>query len=326
LAKRKAMPNFEWLVKQLKKISDFGTKVRDNEVTTDYGNYTALKLAAVHYTADVFSGVARHPNQKKMGFDGAVYVDLFAGTGLVKLTDTNDYVGGSPPCAILNKNGFDYAVCIEIDQKKCKVLESRLSRIIGKNNFQVINDDCNKCIQNVIGSIKSRYNRPIVLTFVDPEGMEIKFSTLKALSDAFKSCDFLINVNASGVARVAGKLEKGIENVRQSLEEYLNEDAKIFLQELAEGKTPHGKYADQIIQILGRQMGDTIPIHDDGNKIAYYLLGYTRLTSGGSAYINAFSRLKERLEWADRNDVRKALDQIYNRTQKLNGFFSKTIP
>ena len=169
------MSDFEWLTKQLKVISEFGSRVKDRGLTTDYGNYTALKLIAVHYTAEVFSGVARHPNQKAKGFDGAVYVDLFAGTGLVNLTDTKDYVGGSPPCAILNKNGFDYVVCVEIDKKKCADLEKRLSRIMDKNNFEVINDNCNNCIQNVIASIKKRFDRPILLTFVDPQGMEIKF-------------------------------------------------------------------------------------------------------------------------------------------------------
>jgi len=313
----KKMSNFEWLVKQLRIISEFGDIVNDGQPTTDYANYTALKSVAVHYTADVFSGVTRHPNQRARGFDGAVYVDLFAGTGLVKLTDTDDLVGGSPVCALLNKNEFDFCVCVDIDKQTCKYLEERLSIIEDNDCYKIIQGDCNNCIQDVINSINEKYDRPIVLTFVDPQGMDIKFSTLKAISDSFHSCDFLINVNAKGVSRVAGKIQKGIENVTQSLEQYLNEDAKIFLKELAEGKTPEGKYAAQIIKILGRKMGDTIPIHDTKGNVAYYLLWYTRLTSGGSGYINAFSKLKERLEWADRDDVRRALDIIYGRQSEL---------
>lgn len=315
--------DFDWLVKHLRIISEFGKKVKDSNPTTNYGNYTALKLIAVHYTAEVFSKVARHPNRKNEGFDGAVYVDLFAGTGLVKLTDTDDYVGGSPSCAVLNQHGFDYCVCVEEDRDKCSYLNHRMSRILPKDAFEIFNGDTNKVINQVIADIKKKFDNPIVLAFVDPEGMEIKFKTLKALSDAFHSCDFLINVNALGVVRVAGKIEKGIDNVTQSLQEYLEEDAKTFLGELAEGQTPQGKYAKQVMEILGRQMGNTIKIRDSGDKTAYYLLGYTRLTSGGSGYIGAFSKLKQRLEWADRDQVRHALDQIYKRgPDKLDQFFN----
>lgn len=320
--RRKKTENFDWLVKHLEIISEFGSLVNDGNPTTDYGNYTALKSIAVHYTAEVFSRVATHQNQKERGFDGAVYVDLFAGTGLVKVIDTNDYIGGSPVCAILNKFGFDYSVCVDINEKTCNYLENRLSMIAEQESFKVINGDSNKCINEVIASIKQKFKRPIVLVFVDPQGMEIKFSTLKALSDAFFSCDFLINVNAKGVSRVAGKIQKGIDNVKQSLEEYLEEDATTFLKEISEGKTPQGKYASQVINLLGKKMGDTIAISDTKDNIAYYLLGYTRLTSGGSGYIEPFIKLKSRLEWADRNDVRKALDQIYKRgPDRLDKFF-----
>jgi len=319
--KKQPTGDFDWLKKHLGIISDFAAKIKDEQPTTDYGNYTALKLIAVHYTSEVFSKVARHENQKARGFDGAVYVDLFAGTGLVKLIDTGDYVAGSGTCALLNKHGFDYSVHVEIDKEKCDYLENRLAKIVNRDQFEIINGDSNRSINTVIDKIKKRFERPIVLVFVDPEGMEIKFSTLKALSDAFISCDFLINVNGIGVARVAGKVEKGIENVKKNLEDYLNDDANVILKELAEGGTPQDKYAEQIAHILGRQMGDTIPIHDSGKRIAYYLLGYTRLTSGGSGYIEAFSKLKERLEWADRNDVKNALDQIYKRSNSLEKFF-----
>ena len=190
----------------------------------------------------------------------------------------------------MNKNGFDYSVHVEIDAEKCNYLQNRLAKIVNRNQFEIINGDSNQSINKVIDAINKKFKRPIVLVFVDPEGMEIKFSTLKALSDAFKTCDFLINVNGMGVARVAGKVEKGIENVKKNLEDYLNADANVILNEFAEGGTPQGKYAAQIEQILGRQMGDTIQIHDYGKKVAYYLLGYTRLTSGGSGYIDAFSK------------------------------------
>jgi len=312
--------NDDWMKEKLVIITDIGAKVNDNGLTTDYGNYSALKLISVNYYADIFSGIVRHPNRKPQGFDGAVYVDLFAGTGLVKLTDSNDLVGGSVPCAALNKNGFNYCVCVEIDHDRCKVLKQRLSSILNQNQFDIIEGDCNDHIDDVITLIKRKFKKPILFTFVDPEGMEIKFSTLKKLSDAFMNCDFMINVTASGIARVAGKLKKGISGVRNSLEDYLDDDASEVLRKLAEGQSPEKIYQDLIMASLGKPVGDNIAIHDEGKKIVYHLLGYTRLTRGGSTYGNAFSILKRRIEWADRKHVKNILDLIHGRTSSILDF------
>ena len=319
MVKRK-ISDFDWLVSHLHEISRIGQELEDGNMTTDYRNYTALKLIVLHYTAEVFSKVARHANQRSLGFDGAVYVDLFAGTGLVKLKNTKDIVAGSAPCAIKNKHGFDYSVLVEINRDNYTCLKDRVSRIIQQDKFDIICGDANDVITEVIGKIKARYNNPIVLAFVDPEGLEIKFQTLKKLSDAFPSCDFLINVNTLGVSRVAGKIKRGIHNVVNSLEGYLDEDAMKTLWQLANGETPEERYASQIKDILGKSIGDTIPIYDHGNKIAYHLLGYTRRTGRGSGYSDAFSALKERIGRTDRDDVRRALDKVHNRTYSLDNF------
>lgn len=313
----KTKTDSEWLRDRLTILTKLASKVLDNKMTTDYGDYTALKLIAINYYAGIFSSVARSPTQKQW-YDGAVYVDLFAGTGLVKLKDTNYYLPGSPTAAALNNNGFDYIICVEKCKDKCDILENRLSRISGNGNFAVLNGDSNVIINDIISLIKSKFQNPIILTFVDPEGLEVKFLTLKALSDAFPACDFMVNVNAMGATRVAKKLEKGIENVKNSLEKYLDTDANIVLRELAEGKPIQNQYTELIKDVLGKKMGDIITIHDEGDKIAYYLLGYTRLTKGGSGYVNGFSVLKRRLEWADRNHVRRILDVIHGKNKTID--------
>jgi len=319
LAKGKS--DYDWMKEKLEIISKIGEKVKDNGPVTEYGNYTALKLISVYYYSEIFSGIVRHENQKSKGFDGAVYVDLFAGTGLVKLTDTGDFVGGSATCAASNKKGIDFCVCVEINKDKALALQKRLSVILPKDKFEVINGDCNNCINDVISSINKKFNKPILLTFVDPEGMEIKWNTLKTLSDQFFSCDFMINVSSSGSLRVGGKLKKGIENVKESFENYWGEDASVILREFVEGKTPEKKYQEMVKEILGRPIGENIPIRDTGNNIMYYLLGYTRMTSGGSQYASAFSTLNRRFRGIERSAVINILNQIKKRgTAGLDGF------
>lgn len=313
--------NPDWLKERLEVLTNLAEKVKIDGLTTDYHDFTALKLIAIHYYASIFSRVVF--NQKEKGWcDGAVYVDLFAGTGLVKLKGSkyDDFLPGSPSCAALTQNKFDYIVCVESSKERCQILEKRLAKIFPRENFDVIHDDCNNSIIKVTDLINQRFRKPILLTFVDPEGLEIKFSTLKTLSDNFPKCDFMVNVNSLGVKRVGGKFKKGIENIKDSLEAYYDSDANIILQELAEGKEPEEKYAELIQNTLGKKMGNIIKIKDDGDKIAYYILGYTRETQSGSKYSKGFEDLERRLNWADKTKVRRAIERIHNRQSGLEDF------
>lgn len=291
----------------------------DDGVVNEYFAYSALKLISIYYYSEPFLKVAKNDERLKQGYDGAVYIELFGGAGLVKLKDTGDLVAGSALCATADKTkNFDYVICVEKDSKRKHTLETRLAKILPKEKFDVIQGDCNNCINDVISSIKKKFNNPIVLTFVDPEGMEIKWSTLQTLSDAFSSQDFMINVSASGATRVKGKLEKGDFSPLKTWESYWgNEDAMDILLELAQGSTVEEQYQEKINRVLGKPMGATIAVRDNGDIIAYYILGYTRKTVGGSGYANVFTALKQRIEKEDRRSVKRFLDVIHERTTTL---------
>lgn len=315
--------NPEWLKNRLEILTKLAETVMVKGPTTDYNDFTALKLIAIHYYASIFSRVVHYQKEKNWA-DGAVYVDLFAGTGLVKLKGSkfNDFMPGSPVCAALTKDKFDYLICVETSKERCQILEERLSKIISRDKFDVLNGDCNNMIPKITDLINQRFKKPILLTFVDPEGLEIKFSTLKTLSDNFSKCDFMVNVNSLGVKRVSGKFEKGITNIKTSLEDYYDLDANFILKELAEGKEPEEKYAELIKNTLGKKMGNIIKIRDEGDKIAYYILGYTRETQGGSKYSKGFEDLERRLNWADKTKVRRAIERIHNRQTGIDSFFT----
>lgn len=317
--------NPEWLYEKLENLTELSRQLSDDEITTEYHEYTALKLIAIRYYAKVFSDIVNSPRQRTW-YDGAVYVDLFAGTGLVKLKGSkhDDFLPGSPLCAGLIENGFAYIVCVEKDKEKYNALQTRLSKILPREKFGVIHGDCNTEITKVIDMIKQRFDKPILLTFVDPEGLDVKFSTIKELGDSFRNCDFLMNVNAQGVRRVSAKYQKGVTNVKKSLENYLDSDVNDILRELAEGKMPQEQVADLIRGSLGKPMGSTIKIRDEGERIAYYLLGYTRETKGGSQYSDVFDTLRRRLEWADRTQVRRQIERIHQRQSGLEDFSSGT--
>ena len=313
----KAMTDYDWMKKQLNYITELGKKLEQNGETNVYGAYTALKLISVSYYATIFAGVARHQNRINDGFDGAVYVDLFAGAGLVKIKDTGDYVAGSVPCAMLNRNGFDYCVAVEKDQKKAESLQTRLNNVLDNDSFTIVNDDCNSSIDKVVNSIRERYEKPIVFTFVDPEGMEIDWDTLLTLNNEFFSCDFMVNFSPSSSLRVAGKLKKGIDEVSGILSRYWGESSKKILSEFDGGKKPEEKYRDKMHSI-GKTVGRNIPIRDVGKNMIYYLLGYTRMTSGGSGYADgAFGTLSRRFKPMNRQAIVSMLNQIHGRDTSL---------
>ena len=287
---------------------------------TKYNAHTALKLISVKYIAHMFTTIVQHSNREKQGFDGAVYVDLFAGTGLVEIEDTGDVIAGSAPCAITSGKGFNYSVLVEKNRESSATLQQRMENI-AQGEFDVVTGDANMVIGEVIEKIKTKFHKPIIFAFVDPEGMEIKFRTLKQLSDAFTSCDFLINVNP-GVARVAGQIESGMSGREQTMEEFLNSNVEEILTRIAAGQPVESQYAMRVRSVLGKEIGETIAVRKVGNDVAYYLLCYTRLTEGGSAYRRTYSELKNRIEGLDGKRVIDALNQIFSRSYSIDSYLS----
>ena len=315
------MDDFTWLKNKLEKLCSLGQELLDDNKRTKYNSHTALKLVSVNYISDMFTNITRSPKRKTQGFDGAVYIELFAGTGLVEVKDTGDIIAGSTPCAVTSGKGFDYSVLVDKDRESCNALQQRIPKI-SQDEFDVVRGDANIVIDDVIEKIKTKFDNPIVFAFVDPEGMEIKFRTLKQLSDAFQSCDFLINVTP-GAARVAGQIESGMPGRTRTMEEFLDSNVEEILAQREAGQPLEKQYAGRVKTILGKEIGETITIREVGNDVAYHLLCYTRLTSGGSAYRKTYIELKKKIECLDGKRVTDALNQIYNRSSSMDTFFSQ---
>lgn len=325
------LSNEEWLNGRLCNLVSASAGIKSDGPTTDYGYHTAMKLVAIQYYAETFVKVVRKQVKKKAA-DGAVFLDLFAGTGLVKLKGSprGDLLPGSACCAALIPDGFNYLVGIEKSQSKCIALKERLARIVSEEKFDVLQGDCNVVVDDAISLIQKRFRKPIMLAFVDPEGLEIKASTLQRVSKAFRRCDFVINVNAEGLSRVTAKYKKGIHNVQRSLEKYTDYDVKELLAAL-EDNFPQDMYYTKIVEEdLGKKVGSTIKIMKSPGGVAYYLLGYTRQTAGGSGYANALATLKRRLGALDASAVRREMDKIRGGQKTLDGAgqgrVTRTVP
>ena len=315
-----AMTDEEWLNGRLAKLIQGSAKITDGGPTTDYKYHTALKLVAIQYYAETFAKVVRKQVRDKRA-DGAVFIDLFAGTGAVKFKGSShgDRLPGSSCCVAQVQEGFDHLVCVEKSPDRREALQGRLGRILGESRFDVLGGDCNEAVEDVISCVRRRFKNPIVLVFADPEGLHIKARTLQRIGGEFERCDFVINVNSAGVDRVVAKARKGVGGVRRSLEEYMNAGIEELLAAL-ECEPPHEYYHKEIVErALGKPIGSTIKIMEKPTQISYYLLGCTRPTHGGAGYAKAFRVLKDRFNSLTGDTVRVEMEKLQNRQETLDG-------
>ncbi len=299
----------------------------DNLPKMEYGAYTLLKILCVNYYAGIFTRIAKGPNANIAGYDGAVYIDLFAGPGLVKIEETGDVIVGSPIAVATSSTPFDYSFFVEIDSERGKALGERMSKVLTKDKYEIIPEDCNLAIDYIVQEIKKRFRKPVVFAFIDPEGMEIKWRTVCAISSAFRSSDFMINVS-SGAARVAGRMKSKNSSKfhdRPIFEDFFqNEKAEDILLRLNAGQKVNDIYEQAVRGTLGRPRGKTIPIRDRGGSVMYNILAYTRESARGSRWANTFFTLEQELKGMDSDEVRHILDVLQKRAGTLD--FSLASP
>lgn len=309
----------EWLHGHLNKLVDQAGAMDPDPVDPEYGYHTALKVVAMGYYAGPFSEIAGGQiRQGRCG--GAVLVDLFAGSGLVKIRGAKSlHVPGSV-CHAASGSKFDGIVCVEKDEGRCALLAERLSKMAPAAHIEVIGGDCNSRIEDVVGWIDGNFDNPMVLVLVDPEGLEINGLTLKALSDRFKRCDFIINVSGHGSQRVAGAVKSEGDGDAKRLEEYyMNNDVRDILRRLNEGSADE-VYREMVVKNLGKDIGTSIRIMGEDGRLKYYLLGYTRETQHGSEYAQIFEDLKSRVEGLNADIVRREFEKILGKQSTMEQF------
>ncbi len=313
------MTNFDWIKKHVKELSDGAEKVGLSAPNISYGPHTALKIAAVKVYAAVFAKIAGGERAKRANYDGAVYVGLFAGPGLVKCTK-QDVILGSPLAVASNPSKFDEYVFVESDRTRADALRRSAASLTPGLSIRVFDADCNSSVRVIIEHIASKWKKPLLLVFVDPEGMEVKFSTIKAISDAFEAVDYIINFT-TGTERVRGRLQAGMASDSRIFGDFFGEDAADILDRYSIGEPLSEQYQSSLAKYLGRTIGSNVPVRAEEGRDVYHLLFATRLTTRGSEWKRAFSSISKRLEGLTGRDVVEALDLIKGRSKSLDSVF-----
>ena len=201
---KKGISTSDWLQDKLDRLVKMTEDLRQispevyTTVDHDYGFWSLKKEIALMYLAYPFQNIAKNH------FSSYYYIDLFAGSGLMKAEDT--FFVGSPVVAIgstLKDKPFSKYICIEADQNRCKVLQQRLDAAC--NHYQTCKPEVVHADTNAeIGSVLQKYapkGDTCFLAFVDPEKYtDINWSTLETLM-RFGKGDVILNFPSHSVVR-----------------------------------------------------------------------------------------------------------------------------
>lgn len=290
---RRRKPYLQWWMDRINTLKGFKEEAtRLYSVTrTAYsvGSWAILKLAILAYYIDVYTTII------KARFRETYYLDLFAGPGLNRIRRTHDIIFGSPLLAEKtpkeNKK-FDKLILIEKNKKYADSLAKLLPQAA------VIAEDVNSGgLGKGLSMFPNKRSIPF-LAFVDPEGLEIEWSTLRILLERWS--DVIINYQPSAVRRAVGCVQMS-ESFAQTLTRYFGT------------KKWSNCYTDEDFLLLyekqiKRFKEYVIPIKVKGPKgFYYYIIVAVRKTRGTQGWINAIYNAKSHIEKADYKDAKEFL-------------------
>ena len=120
---------------------------------------------------------------------GLTFFDFFAGPGRCLIEQTGEVVDGSPLIAL--QHSFNKYIFVEQTPALMEALRKRCNHSPKFSSIDFIQEDCNRCINQIIKQMPSGN---LNLAFIDPTDIDIHFETIKALSNAPNGVDLLINI------------------------------------------------------------------------------------------------------------------------------------
>lgn len=154
-------------------------------------DHSEKKLCIVEAYIDIFSKAMKNKKFRN-------YIDLFAGPGLCYNSDQKREILGSPLLALNSPIPFTSIHLVELNPIVLDILKQRVSSHTHRNIVHFYAGDCNEKIIEVIEHLPQEWS--LSVAFIDPEGFELKFATLKQLAEG-RRLDLIVNFPTSGVLR-----------------------------------------------------------------------------------------------------------------------------
>ena len=173
----------------------------------DWGFWTEVKLDTLERYLDRFTTTTKNKASSR------IYLDLFAGqVDNVRRDDSNRHFHGSTVRALeTDSPPFDRLLFFELPAE-ADTLESDLERSFpdDQDRYAIIRGDCNETIREALADLRiANLHWAPTFVFIDPNTLEIKWSTLSALSrfkhpKAKTKAEMWILLSHSTIWRLAG--------------------------------------------------------------------------------------------------------------------------
>lgn len=133
------------------------------------------------------------------------YVDLMAGPGKNRVTQTGQVLLGSPLIALTVTHPFTDFYFAETDQRNYDALVERCSASSLSSRIHCEHGDANLVVDQLVLTLGRRAGNSLSVAFLDPEGLELQWSTIAKLA-SLRRMDLIINYPLGGLNRVMRKV------------------------------------------------------------------------------------------------------------------------
>ncbi len=187
-------------------MTQYLSSVEDGLPTRSSQEYAKLKLKTLETYLDITTTAMRNKN-----WAGMFYLDLQAGSGKNKIG--KEIILGSPLMALNLEYPFTHYRFNELDKKLSDALAKRVSHSLIEDKVKIFQKDLNEVVYEICDEIdvfdKAARLKPdtwssLNVAFIDPQGLEVKWSTVKRLAKVHKM-DLIINFSTSAIVRSAGR-------------------------------------------------------------------------------------------------------------------------
>lgn len=177
--------------------SNYLHPVDDGLATRQSNTYVRTKLKAIQVYLNIVS------TAMKAKWPELIYLDLQAGPGKNRI-GKKEILLGSPLIALTLQNPFTRYYFNEKDPFLASALKERIKASSHADKVTVYEQDVNQAVESICKDIKKYENKALNVAFLDPEGLEVHWSSVEKLA-RFKRMDLIITFSTSGVLRSAGK-------------------------------------------------------------------------------------------------------------------------
>jgi len=300
-----------WLSDRLKPIVKISKLFRDDGlVVNNEHNWSVMKLLILGGWSYVYTTII--PNY----FEKFFYVDLLAGTGAIKVQETGDMIIGSPLIAYFySRNDFTKMFLVELDKDKLSALKKRMATVerivtspplnMSFPNISYYEGDCNVKVDEVISHVTLHGKKVHFLGFIDNEGFDTHWETVKKLLKV--PCDLVILFPTSSCDRIKASCEKALNRFFgcESWRNMMNRDEFLMLYEERLGREyQRTRYKDSYVSHIRV-----------GTKQFYYDLV---LVCKDGPYVRAWEYLRSKLDWQNPETISIVLDMVTGRILPLD--------